>query len=187
MIKNWGSWETNMQKSTNSRMLQQLAFDTQQNIKTTNTQDLDPLPLSNKDHTSVLSFEIHSSQVNHHLVPWIGTPWDFSVILSVIPTTIGSLFHFGRSGFDLLSVCQFRISLDPHSQRCSCNVFHYDPFGDHLQACRVKSAYSQVHDWVVYRLGGILGSVGHKVKIHKIKSVTGKGRGDLEMKDYVFF
>ena len=44
---------------------------------------------------------------------------------------------------------------------------------------------SQVHDWVVYRLGGILGSVGHKVKIHKITPATGKERGDLEIKDYV--
>jgi hypothetical protein len=31
-------------------------------------------------------------------------------------------------------------------------------------------------------LGGILGSVGHRVKIHKITSVTGKERGDLEIK-----
>jgi hypothetical protein len=71
------------------------------------------------------------------------------------------------------------------SQWCICNVFHYDPFGDHLQTCRVKSATSQVHDWVVYRLGVILGSVGHRVKIHKITPETGKERGDLEVKDYV--
>ncbi len=43
----------------------------------------------------------------------------------------------------------------------------------------------QVHDWVVYRLGVILGSVGHKVKIHKITPATGKERGDLEIKNYV--
>jgi hypothetical protein len=36
---------------------------------------------------------------------------------------------------------------------------------------------------VVYRLGDILGSVGHRVKIHKITPVTGKERGDLEIKD----
>ena len=35
---------------------------------------------------------------------------------------------------------------------------------------------------MVYRFGGILGSVGHRVKIHKI---TGKERGDIEIKDYV--
>ena len=34
-------------------------------------------------------------------------------------------------------------------------------------------------------MGDILGSVGHRVKIHKITSVTGKERGDLEIKDYV--
>jgi hypothetical protein len=54
------------------------------------------------------------------------------------------------------------------SQRGTCNVFHYDSFGDHLETCQVKSMSSQIHDWVVYRLGVILGSVGHKVKIHKI-------------------
>ncbi len=71
------------------------------------------------------------------------------------------------------------------SQRCACNAFHYDTFGDHLQACKVKSEDSQVHDWVVHRLGDILGSVGHKVKIHKITPTTGKERGELEIKYYV--
>jgi hypothetical protein len=48
------------------------------------------------------------------------------------------------------------------------------------------SAASQVHDWVVYRLGGIFDSVGHRVKIHnKITPATGKERDDLEIKDYV--
>jgi hypothetical protein len=71
------------------------------------------------------------------------------------------------------------------SQGCSCNAFDYDVSGDHFQTCQVKSTASQVHEWVVYRLGSILGSVGHKVKIHKITPVTGRGRGDLEIKDYV--
>jgi hypothetical protein len=57
------------------------------------------------------------------------------------------------------------------SQRGVCNVFHYDSFGDNLQTCQVKSEPSQDHDWVVYRLGGIL--------------TTGKERGDIEIKDYV--
>jgi hypothetical protein len=35
IMKNWRPWATNMQKSTNSRMLQQLAFHTQQIIETT--------------------------------------------------------------------------------------------------------------------------------------------------------
>ncbi len=37
----------------------------------------------------------------------------------------------------------------------------------------------------MYRLGDILGSVGHKVKMHKITPATGRERGDLEIKDYV--
>jgi hypothetical protein len=48
-----------------------------------------------------------------------------------------------------------------------------------------SSLSSQVHDWVVYHLGDILGSVGHRVKIHKITPATGKERDDLEIKDYV--
>ena len=71
------------------------------------------------------------------------------------------------------------------SQQCACNAFAYDPFGDHLQTCQTKSASSQVHDWVVYKLGTLLGSVGHRVKIHNITPATGKKRGDLEIKDYV--
>ncbi len=54
-----------------------------------------------------------------------------------------------------------------------------------MQTCKVKSATSQVHDWVVYHLGGIFDSVGHRVKIHKITPSTGKKKGDLEIKDYV--
>ena len=54
-----------------------------------------------------------------------------------------------------------------------------------MQTCQAKSAATQVHDWVVYRLGGILGSVGHRVKIHNITPATGKERGDVEIRDYV--
>ncbi len=54
-----------------------------------------------------------------------------------------------------------------------------------MQTCKVKSAASQVDDWVVYHLRVIFGSVGHRVKIHKINPATGKERGDLEIKDYV--
>ena len=57
-MKKWEPWETNMRKSNNPRMLQQLAFHTEQIIKATNTQDLDPRPLTNNDHPSVLPFEM---------------------------------------------------------------------------------------------------------------------------------
>ena len=49
-----------MRKSNNSRVLQQLAFHTQQIIKTTSTQDLDPRPLANNVHPSVLPFEMYT-------------------------------------------------------------------------------------------------------------------------------
>ena len=51
-------------------------------------------------------------------------------------------------------------------RQCPCNAFQIDYFGDHLQTSQAKSAATQVHDWVVRRLGGILSSVGHRVKIH---------------------
>ena len=38
---------------------------------------------------------------------------------------------------------------------------------------------------MVYKLGTLLGSVGHKVKIHNITPATGKERGDMEIKDYI--
>ena len=59
MMKKWEPWETNMRKSNNSRMLQQLTFHTQQIIKETSTQDLDTRPLANNDHPSVLPFEMY--------------------------------------------------------------------------------------------------------------------------------
>ena len=71
------------------------------------------------------------------------------------------------------------------TQQWVWNAFTIDTFGDHLETCQTKSATTQVHDWVVYKLGTLLGSVGHRVKIHKITSVTDKERGDMEIKDYV--
>ena len=38
--------------------------------------------------------------------------------------------------------------------------------------CRLVA--SQVHDWVVYKLGSLVDSVGHRVKIHKITPSTDK-------------
>ena len=51
--------------------------------------------------------------------------------------------------------------------------------------CHTKSEDPQVHEWVVYKLGVLLDSVGHRVKIHKITSATGKERGDIEIRDYI--
>jgi hypothetical protein len=64
-------------------------------------------------------------------------------------------------------------------------MYVIDPGEPHLQTCKVKSVVSQVHDWVVYLLVGIFGSVGHRVQIHKITPTMGKELGDLEIKDNV--
>jgi hypothetical protein len=58
MMRDWEVWNTNIQKSNNHRMLQ-LAFHVEQTIKATITQDLDPRPLANNDHTSVLPHEMY--------------------------------------------------------------------------------------------------------------------------------
>jgi hypothetical protein len=50
-------------------------------------------------------------------------------------------------------------------QQYACNVFHYDTGGNHLQKFQTQSVVLQVHDWVVYKLGALLGSVGHNVYI----------------------
>ena len=42
IMRKWEPWKTNMGKSNNHRMLQQLAFHKRQTIKTTRVQDLDP-------------------------------------------------------------------------------------------------------------------------------------------------
>ena len=68
-------------------------------------------------------------------------------------------------------------------KQCGWNTFTYDTFGDHSETCQTKSVDSEVHDWVVYKLGTLLGSVGHRV--HKITPVTNRERGDIEIKDYV--
>jgi hypothetical protein len=60
MMNKWEPWENSMRKSRNPRMLQQLTLHSQQLIKVTSTQDLDPRPLANNDHPSILPFEMHT-------------------------------------------------------------------------------------------------------------------------------
>ncbi len=79
---------------------------------------------------------------------------------------------------------KLRLSLDLKApaligppQQYACNAFHYDLYGVHLQTCQSTSEISQVHEWVVHKWIVLLGSVGHRVKIHKITTSTGKERG----------
>ena len=151
----------------------------------TSTQDLDPRPLANNDHLSVLPFEMYAIEPGEP--PSRSLSWKPLGFLSHIkrctnndrfPLSLWEVWFFSTIGVPI------SVLIGPF-QQCDCNSFHHDSFGDHLQTCKVKSAASQVHDWVVYRLGVIFGSVCHGVKIHKITPATGKDRGDPEIKDYV--
>ena len=53
-----GTLETNIGKSNNQRMIQQLDFHKHQSIRTTSVQDLDPRSYADNDHESVLSHEM---------------------------------------------------------------------------------------------------------------------------------
>jgi hypothetical protein len=105
----WDPWGKSMRKSRNPRMLQQLKLHPQQIIKATSTQDLDPRPLANNEHPSILPFEMQALEPGE--TPSLTLKWSPLGFLSHIKRrTIGdrSLFHFGRFGFAPLSVCQFR-------------------------------------------------------------------------------
>ena len=57
------------------------------------------------------------------------------------------------------------------AQQCAYNAFHYDTFGDHLQTCQTQSLRQRIYRFTTglfSKLGALLSSVGHKVKIHKI-------------------
>jgi hypothetical protein len=59
--RKWEPCHTNIQKSNNHRMIQRLTSHTQQTIKDTSTEDLDPRPLTNNDHSSKsLGFLTHN-------------------------------------------------------------------------------------------------------------------------------
>jgi hypothetical protein len=128
-------------------MLEQMALHAPQVIRSTSTQDLDPLPLASRILSwKPLGFLNHvkrrSNDDRFPLALW--EVWFCSQLGVPIPELIGPL------------------------RQCPCNAFQIDYFGDHLQTCQAKSAATQVHDWVVLRLGGILSSVGHRVKVHNI-------------------
>ena len=102
----------------------------------------------------------------------LGHLWLISTTSSVVRTTIDFRPLNGKLLSALVWVfpLRFSLALGP-AQQYTCNDFAYDTFGDHLQTCQTKSASSQVHDWVVYKLGTLLGSVGHRVKIHMFTSL----------------
>jgi hypothetical protein len=141
---------------TNRRMLEQWALHKPQTIKTTSTQDLDPALLAANDHPSVLPHEL--------FVLESGDPPSHTLTWK----PLGFLSHVKRRTND----DRFPLAL--------WEVWFCTQLG-----VPIPDLIGPLRDWVVYRLGGILGSVGHRVKIHKITPVQGKERGDVEIRDYV--
>ena len=137
MMKKWEPWETNRRKSNNPRILQQLSLHTEKIIKTTSTQDLDPRPLTNNDHPSVLPFEMHALDPGE--TPSRSLNWKPLGFLSYIKRrTIGDRFPLSLWEVWFCSTLGVPIpALIVPSQWCVCNLFHYDAFGDHLQTCQV--------------------------------------------------
>ena len=90
-----------------------------------------------------------------------------------------------ESLFSVLSlVCQLRLSLD-RLNSVHGTLFPMTFSGIIYRLVKQNQQTSQVHDWIVCKLGSILRSVGHRIKIHKITPATGKERGDIEINDYV--
>ena len=129
-MKKWEPWETNMRKSNNPRMIQQLALHTEQIIKATSTQDLDPRHLPNNDHPSVLPFEMYALEPGE--TPSRSLNWKPLGFLSHIKRrTIGDRFPLSLWEVWFCSTLGVSIPvLIGPSQKCACNVFHHDSFGD---------------------------------------------------------
>jgi hypothetical protein len=168
-------------------MLEQWALHKPQTIKATSIQDLDPAPLAVYDHPSVLPHELFALEPGDPPSPTL--TWK----------PLGFLRHVKRrTNADRFPLALWEVwfctqlgvpipDLIGPIRQCPCNAFQIDLFGDHLQTCQAKSAVSQVNDWVVYRLGGILGSVGHRVKIYKITPAQGKERASSSYIDFGFY
>ena len=69
MMRKWEIWNTNIQKSNNNRMLQQLAFHAQKIIPATNVQDLNPRPYADNVHASVLPFKMAAIEPGDGEIP----------------------------------------------------------------------------------------------------------------------
>ena len=184
-MKNMDIWVDKIENSSNRRMLEQWDLHKSQIIKATSTQDLDPAPLAANDHPSVLPHELFALEPGDP--PSRTLTWKPLGFLSHVKRRTND-DRFPLALWEVWFCTQLGVPIPDligPLRQCPCNAFQIDCFGDHLQTCQVKSAATQVHDWSVYKLSGILGSVGHRVKIHKITPAQGKERGDMEIRDYV--
>ena len=75
MTRTWEIWNTNIRKSNNNRMMQQLDFHVQKIIPTTSVQDLHPRPCADNAHTSVLPFEMTAIEPGDGEIPTRKLTW----------------------------------------------------------------------------------------------------------------
>jgi hypothetical protein len=133
MMKKWELWEENKEKTTNTRMQQQLAFHEPQTIKATSTQDLDPAPLAVNDHPSVLThemFALESGDPPSRTLSW--NPLGF--LRHIKRRTNDDLFPLSLWEVWLCSTLGVPIpDLIGPLRQCPCSAFQIDSFGDHLQ------------------------------------------------------
>jgi hypothetical protein len=123
MMKNWIPWETKVRKSNNSRMLQQWAFHTKRINKATRTQDLDPFPLANNDHASVLPFEMYALESGEQQSRTLN--WKPLGFLSHLKRRAND-DRFPLSLWEVWFCSTFGVlipALIGPSQQCACNAF----------------------------------------------------------------
>ena len=89
-MRKWEVWKTNIEKSNNLRILQQLSLHVQQTIQATSVQDLDRRLCSDNAHVSVLPHEMVTIEPGE-----TGNLWISQVISSVELMMIVSLFVYG--------------------------------------------------------------------------------------------
>ena len=80
IMRNWEVWKTNIEKSNNHRILQQLDFHTQQNIQDTSVQDLDPRPSSHNVQCPHVRF---TPRNGGYWIRWKSYPYDYLEIFGV--------------------------------------------------------------------------------------------------------
>jgi hypothetical protein len=154
--RNWTFWKKKLEASNNHRILQQLDFHVQHFVQTTNTQDLNPRPLADNTHVSVLAHEMMHIEPNEN--PTRTLTWKVLVFLSHIkcrsnddrfPLPLRETWFYSGLGVPIPTL------VGPH-QECDYRVFRFDSYGDHVQTCQTQSETLPSHDWVVNKLGALL-------------------------------
>jgi hypothetical protein len=118
--------------------------------KATSTQDLDPRPLANNDHPSILPFEMYAfepGETPSRILKW--SPLGFlsqikrRTIGDRFPLSLWEVWFFSTLGVPRLAHHDLnrgwsKIKGGPipaligPPQWCACNAFDYDAYGDHL-------------------------------------------------------